>query len=306
MLRANSNTLLGDGAARDWSVNYALNQAVQPRAKPFILVSYYRQFEFFHPLEATPALLPLHALRDIVWRARKMLQLDATLTQMVAIAQTVNWIIDGSVTVASSIAEEDGNAPHDRRDLSDTHWLKERIFLYDMDPDPDSDLPGYHQCFAVLAIWKVADANFCIQPEFGAGVHDAFSDKSVAEQWMAAANYAIDAMEAVGFAEVLHERYLADQLSVILQSTVPTTDEIVREKIALRAQQAAIKKHAGNHAARSRALELYRTRRYTSVEAAAQAIAPMVAKAPRTIAKWLYDERKGRTPALPTSSEATK
>ena len=73
----------------------------------------------------------------------------------------------------------------------------------------------------------------------------------------------------------------------------------MREKISLRAKQAAIKKHAGNHAARARVIELYRMRDYPSVEAAAQAIAPLVFKAPRTVSKWLYDERKGRTPQLP-------
>jgi hypothetical protein len=38
---------------------------------------------------------------------------------------------------------------------------------------------------------------------------------------------------------------------------------------------------------------------FYGVEAAAQAIAPLVFKAPRTVSKWLYDERKGRTPQLP-------
>lgn len=250
--------------------------------------------------------MPVQALRDIVQRARKVLPQGMTVKQVISIAQTINWIIDGAVAVASSISENEGSALPNRRDRFDSQWLKDRIFLYNVDPKPMSDLPGYHQCFAVLAIWKVADANFCIEPEFGGGVHDALTGKPVLEQWMAAANYGLDAMEAVCFAETLHERYLADRLSTMLKSTAPSNEDIVREKISLQAQKAAIKKHAGNHAARTRALELYRLRNYTSVEAAAQAIAPMVAKAPRTVSKWLYDERKGRTPPLPSTLGNTK
>ena len=261
-------------------------------------MSYYSQFDFFHPIKATPALLPVHALRNIVQRARKVLPTGMTVKQMVSIAQTINWIIDGSVAAASSIAEDEGNELPDRWDRSDTQWLKDRIFQYDVDPDPKSDLPGYHQCFAVLAIWKVADANFCIQPEFGAGVHDALADIPVPEQWMAAANYGVDAMEAVCFAEALYERYLADRMLAVLKSSAPSTEEVVRETISLQTHKAAIKKHAGNHAARTRALELFQTRKYPTVDAAAKAIAKLVNKADRTVAKWLYDERKGRTPAV--------
>ncbi len=265
-------------------------------------MSYYRQFDHFHPLKGTPAAIPIPALRDIVRRARKVLPQGTSVKQVIAIAETINWIIDGAVAVASSIAEDNDEALPHRRDRSDTQWLQERIFLYDVDPRPKSDLPGYHQCFAVLALWKVADAHFCIEPEFGRGAHGALAGLPVPEQWAAAANYGIEAMEAVCFAETLHTQFHGERLSKIFELQTPSTEDIVREKISLRAKQAAIKKHAGNHAARARVVELYRMRDYPSVEAAAQAIAPMVFKAPRTVSKWLYDERKGRTPKLPSNT----
>lgn len=262
-------------------------------------MSYYRQFDHFHPLKGTPAAIPIPALGNIVQRARKILPQGTTVKQVIAIAETINWIIDGAVAVASSIADDNYETPPRRGDRSDAQWLQDRIFFYHVDPRPKSDLPGYHQCFAVLALWKIADAHFCIEPEFGRGAHDALEGLPVPEQWAAAANHGIDAMEAVCFAETLHTRFHDERLSKIFKSQQPSSEDIVREKISLRAKQAAIKKHAGNHAARARVIELYRMRDYPSVEAAAQAIAPLVFKAPRTVSKWLYDERKGRTPQLP-------
>ena len=72
----------------------------------------------------------------------------------------------------------------------------------------------------------------------------------------------------------------------------------VKARISIRAKAAAIEKHKTNRAARLRAIELYSTHNYPSVEAAAQAISKLVHKAPRTVANWLYAERKGRTPPV--------
>lgn len=134
---------------------------------------------------------------------------------------------------------------------------------------------------------------------FGKSVHGALKNSPVGIQWVAAANYAIDATEAVCVAENLYARDLGERISASIESTLPSTEELVREKISLQAKRAAIKKHSVNYAARARVIELYQSRRYASVEAASQSIAPLVHKAPRTVSKWLYDERKGRTPQLP-------
>ncbi|MEI8360066.1 MAG: hypothetical protein WCH13_16465 [Deltaproteobacteria bacterium] len=262
-------------------------------------MSYYRQFDHFHPLKGRPAAVPIPALWDIAQRARKVLPQGTTVEQVISIAATINWIIDGAVAIASSHAEENDGPFVRRDDRHDTHWLRDLIFRYEPDANRRSDFPGYHQCFAVLALWKIADASFCIEPELGKSAHGALKNSPVAIQWLAAANYAIDATEAVCVAENLYARDLGERISASIESTLPSTEELVREKLSLRAKQAAIKKHAGNHAARARVIELYRMRAYPSVEAAAQAIAPLVFKAPRTVSKWLYDERKGRTPQLP-------
>ncbi len=262
-------------------------------------MSYYRQFDHFHPLKRIPAAVPLPVLRDIAQRARKILPKDTTVKQAIAIAETVDWMVDHAIKNASESAEENGETPPERRDRSDSQWLSEQIFLYDESQDPKSYFPGYHQCFAVLALWKVADAHFCIDSESRNG---ALKGMPITEQWMAAANYGIDAMEAVCLAEALHNNFLGEKLAKILKVSEPSTEDLVREKISLVAQRAAIKSHAGNHAARARALELYHTHKYPSVAAASQVIAPLVFKTTRTVERWLYDERKGRTPKLPGST----
>lgn len=262
-------------------------------------MSYYRQFDHFHPLTGIPSLMPIPALQGIARRARKILPEAITAKRVVVIAETTNWIIDSAVAIASSHAEENDGPFVRRSDRLDTHWLQDFIFRYKPDASRRSYFPGYHQCFAVLALWKIADAHFCIEPELGKSAHGALKNSPVEVQWLAAANYAIDATEAVCVAENLYARDLGERISASIESTRPSTEELVREKISLQAKRAAIKKHSVNYAARARVIELYQSRRYASVEAASQSIAPLVHKAPRTVSKWLYDERKGRTPQLP-------
>lgn len=169
-------------------------------------------------------------------------------------------------------------------------------------PKPGEHFPHYHHAFAVLALWLVADANFSIQPELDRiGHHRAMlpEDSGTLQQWVTAGRYAIDAMEAVCLAEELASRHAAARLERILfPNEGDGIEAAVKARISIQAKAAAIKKHKTNRAARLRAIELYTTHNYPSVEAAAQAISKLVHKAPRTVAKWLYDERKGRTPPV--------
>jgi hypothetical protein len=110
---------------------------------------------------------------------------------------------------------------------------------------------------------------------------------------------AIDAMEALCMAEKLFDAQSTERLfQILLPNAGDDIKTAIKTSISRQAQAAAIEKHKTNHAARLRAIELYTSRHYPSVEAAAQAIAVQVCKAPRTVAKWIYDERKGRTPSL--------
>lgn len=272
-------------------------------------MSYYRQFNQFNPLTQNPPRVPYPAMNDITERARRLLK-GIDVKQLTEIAEVVDWIIDGTVALALESAEADGAPEPSRDDRSDAQWLQDRIFLFDVGSNPDSSFPGYHQCFAVLALWKIVDAHFALQPELDVRViqPSCLVDAPVAHQWAVTANYTIDAMEAVCCAEQLQIVHCGEQLSKIFglppgDAAMASTGDPIREQISIRARKAAIRKHADDYAARSRVIELYKTRNYRSVESAAQAIAPLVFKAPRTVAKWIYDQRKGRTPLLPALVE---
>lgn len=272
-------------------------------------MNYCRQFHQFDPLTAPIPLVPYIALQDIGKRARQMIG-NATREQIIEVAETIEWIIDRAVVAAGEDAIKNDETPLLRGQRSDAQWLRDHIYYYDIHPAPSGNFPHYHHCFAVLALWKIADANFSIQPELDElGHHKAVIavNAPLGLQWMAAGACAIDAMESICLGEELASRHADNRLLRVLfpneDQADSVTEAVVRERISIRARAAAIKKHATNRAARLRAIELYNSRNYPSVEAAAQAIAVLVFKSPRTVAKWLYDERKGRTPSQPDSTE---
>lgn len=264
-------------------------------------MSYCRQFEQFDPLTGAVPRVPFTALEEIAGRARHLLR-HATAVQIIELAETVEWIIDSAVLKAADEAEADGLPVLERHHRSDGQWLRDSVFYYDIRPKTGEGFPHYHHAFAVLALWLVADANFSLQPELDRiGYHRAVLPETAdaCRQWVVAGRYTIDAMEAVCLAEELASRHADARLE---RHLFPNEDAgieaAVRQRISIQAKAAAIEKHKSNRAARLRAIELYSTHRYPSVEAAAQAIAKLVHKAPRTVAKWLYDERKGRTPPV--------
>jgi hypothetical protein len=262
-------------------------------------MSYCRQFEQFDPLTGAVPRIPFVALGEIAGRARRLLR-DATTVQIIELAETVEWIIDSAVVDAAKEADAEDAPVRERAHRSDGQWLRDSIFYYDIGPKPGESFPHYHHAFAVLALWLVADANFSIQPELDRiGHHRAVLPETAdtGQQWMTAGRYAIDAMEAVCLAEELASRHAAARLERILfPNEGDGIEAAVKARISIQAKAAAIEKHKTNRAARLRTVELYTTHNYPSVEAAAQAIAKLVHKAPRTVAKWIYDERKGRTP----------
>jgi tRNA U34 5-methylaminomethyl-2-thiouridine-forming methyltransferase MnmC len=264
-------------------------------------MSYCRQFAQFDPHSGVVPRIPYGALSEIAERARHLLQ-DATTAQIIELAESIEWMIDRAVQHKAKEAEAADEPVIKRFERSDGQWLKECAFYYDIVPKSGERFPYHHQAFAVLALWLVADANFSIQPELDKiGNHRAVVPETadIAHQWTVAGRYAIDAMEAVCMAEELSSRHAEARL---VRTLFPNEDggieSAVKKRISLQAKAAAIEKHKANRAARLRTLELYATHNYPSVEAASQAISKLVHKAPRTVAKWLYDERNGRTPPV--------
>lgn len=264
-------------------------------------MSYLRQFDQFHPFTGTVPLVPFFALRDIAERARTLLH-GASAEQIIQLAESIDWMIDSGLSRAREDALSEGEPPVTRGMYSDAKWLSDFISAYDVHPPTGEKFPHQHHAFAVLALWQVVDALLSIQPDLdviGHHVKDVPESASVERQLMYAGKYVVDAMEAICVAEKLFEQHSNNRLAMIL---IPSRDDdlktAVKTRISLQAQAAAIEKHKTNHAARVRAIELYTSRNYSSVEAAAQNIAAQVFMAPRTVAKWIYDERKGRTPSL--------
>jgi hypothetical protein len=264
---------------------------------------YLRQFDQFHPFTGTVPLGPFFALRDIAERARTLLH-GASAEQIIQLAESIDWMIDSGLSRADNDALSQGDPPVDRAMHSDAKWLTDFISAYDVHPPTGEKFPHQHHAFAVLALWQVVDALLSIQPDLdviGHHVKDVPESASVEHQLMYAGKYVIDAMEAICVAEKLFEQHNNNRLSVIL---IPSAEDelktAVKTRISQKAKAAAVKKHQPNHAARRRAIELYTSKNYSSIEAAAQIIAVQVFMAPRTVAKWIYDERKGRTPSLTT------
>lgn len=262
---------------------------------------YLRQFDQFHPFTGTVPLVPFFALRDIAERARTLLR-GASAEQIIQLAESIDWMIDSGLSRADNDALSQGEPTVDRCMHSDAKWLNDFISAYDVQPPTGAEFPHRHHAFAVLALWQVVDALLSIQPDLdviGHHVKDVPESASVERQLMYAGKYVIDAMEAICVAERLFEQHNSKRLAQVLLSHCD--DELkaaVKTRISQKAKAAAVKKHQPNHAARVRAIELYTSRNYSSVEAAAQTIAVQVFMAPRTVAKWIYDERKGRTPSL--------
>ena len=262
---------------------------------------YLHQFDQFHPFTGTVPLVPFFALRDIAERARTLLH-GASIEQIIQLAESIEWMINSGLSRAHEDALSEDEPPVTRGMHSDAKWLIDFISAYDVQPPTGKEFPHQHHAFAVLALWQVVDAALSIQPDLDVIGHHAKEvpeSASVERQLMYAGKYVVDAMEAICVAERLFEQHNSKRLAQILFSNCD--DELkaaVKTRISQKAKAAAVKKHQPNHAARRRAIELYTSKNYSSIEAAAQTIAVQVFMAPRTVAKWIYDERKGRTPSL--------
>jgi len=243
---------------------------------------YRDQFQQFDPLDGAVPKVAFAGLPDIAERARAMLN-GASSKQITQLAHDVEWIIDRGLASANAQTQDEMR----REQRSDGQWLHEYIHAYGDRPLPHEQFAHRHHAFAALALWLVADCVMAIshnQMEF-------------------AGQCAIDAMEALCMAEKLFDAQSTERLfQILLPNAGDDIKTAIKTSISRQAQAAAIEKHRTNHAARLRAIELYTSRHYPSVEAAAQAIAVQVCKAPRTVAKWIYDERKGRTPSLTAMS----
>jgi hypothetical protein len=257
-------------------------------------MSYCRQFDQFDPFTGPVPRGPFAALGDIAQRARKLLR-DASPKQLIELAEVTEWIIDGAVREAKHQNEDDDPFIW-RSQRSDAQWLDDRLYYYDLSSDQEK-FPKHHHAFAVLALWLVADALVAAKLELDVDGTISPSDLT-ALQWLSVGKYTIDAMEAVCIAEGRAVIYFNNRLDHIFPTvSADNVEDVVKKRISTQAQAAAIESHKANHAARHRALELYAARNWPSVNAAAQTIAPMVAKTQRAVANWIYEMNKQRARA---------
>jgi hypothetical protein len=233
-------------------------------------------FKHFHPLRGVlPDTFPEFG-GDIVYRARTLLDKRSD-EEIFAAIEIINWIIDESpareealaalekgLSSASDRANEtdEGNINDSsiRRDLySSTYALKARQAKYDITGDERLPNASWAEMFAALAL-SLIDQAFEDEVRYG---NKALTGAGIDSDWFYeyravshASYWLIEAMDAIGTAEGI--RYLE---SVVTES---------KQKVRVRTQQAAIRRHAKTNDALTAFRDFYISEKHKSMRNAAQ------------------------------------
>lgn len=300
-------------------------------------MSYWRQFDEFNPKEGKVPYYPFSSLQDIVHRTRYLLR-DRTEEEIRAAAQFIDWMIedyfeqeiecfiqdqidnDGWAKSLLLEAQEKGNSlcwyvKHDLpkiagdddyldyasdENTSEVAALKECIGNYHIE---DQDFPEGTQaeCFAVLALWMVADCIRWLGRTTGKG--SASEGNSTRANFSLAGESALMAMDAISHAELLQkdEQHRSEIQQIQIKGEQEKKD--VEERAALRmaqrrsesARKAAAKRHEEHASMREEVIAHYEQHKddYTSTEDAARKIANVIVPvAHRTVVKWLSAHKR--------------
>lgn len=199
----------------------------------------------------------------------------------------------------------------------------------------DDDFPDAHayEYFAVLALQLIGDAlsfsspNREVRPVVHANrafrappIRDTRSEAEQLRDTVIGARSAMDAMDAICYAEHLHatERLqeeldlhsnllaavteqnsarvaeLQRALDAARQDVEEQVEKRTRDKISISSRKAAIQRHARTRAKRQQAIQFYieHQAEFRSIEKAAEATASLVKVAHRTAAKWISEFRR--------------
>ena len=186
--------------------------------------------------------------------------------------------------IASLIRIESDLAPEmdiERTDQRDLYWIDISSEYHNF--GYLNEIPGITNghFYALYALHQLGAACEQIQ-QLPKGT---FNDSSV--------NYLIDAVESMSTAKLNFERTRRStendddsDWGSMNQEPEESLEEHVKRIKSEEAKKAALQRHARAYQAQLKAIELYNSRKFSSFEAAAAYIAPIVHMTPRAVAKW--------------------
>jgi hypothetical protein len=287
-------------------------------------MGFYKQFETFDPLEERVVVSGLDFyLPDITRRARTLLS-GRTKAEVISIAEMADWFID------QFFEEEPELINAVDRHGTDFFALVNSIDRYALDEDDDffpTRKPDDY--FAVLALWKVADAISagtadCVAStradlenrdsraslaSLDAIVRGSSEKERMSVQYATAAAASVEAMQAICWAEHLektgtHEAEIT-RLRIQLitaheaaadaeRAAMDLADQRAKQKISLNSQKAAIARHAEDLAVKAEVFAWCADHLGDkNAEAAAEEIAGKIAPIkPSTARRYIYEYRK--------------
>jgi hypothetical protein len=300
-------------------------------------MGYWRQFDDFDPKKGLAPHSPFRDLQGVVNRAQKILS-HRTADEIYAAAQLIDWIIEDFfendinrfiqaqiqdhgwarpylldamergenilIFAAEELSEFAGQ--HDSLDFycdihtSQVEALKKCIDMYDI-VDEDFRDATQGECFAVLALWLIADCIRWLERPTGAGVSPELYTTSA--NYSLAANASMEAMDAVSHAELLQQLHKSEariqDIKLKFEQEIADTEEKNERKLAQRrseqARMAAAKRHEENSSIKQDAITHYELHKhqYKSNEDAARHIAEIIVPVKhRTVVKWISDHLK--------------
>lgn len=249
-------------------------------------MGFFRQFDDFDPLSGWIPEHPFSSLPSIANRARALLE-GRSREEIVSAALNVDWFI----------AEWQREVSEGNRGPSELEVLKECIGAYVIEDDSDFPMGREFEYFAVLALWKVADAVHQLGTPTDEG-----RLVPVAYRYMVAGGDALDAMEALCWAEhVLSLAVLARKQAHpshphwkiveerVAEQLEKRAGEIATQRISVMNSKAAIRRHAENHAMKAQLWDWYVASKdqWKSMDKAAEAAIKIVPVSFRTARDWI-------------------
>ncbi len=214
------------------------------------------------PLEQLLA-LP-NAIRIVVLAKEELVRFDDDQLQ-----ELLAWI---DATILQAAALDEDAARDDERDLD---WLMRAIEHHEVVALEDGTSFGFRDCYRVLALYKLGV------------VIDAVGDPSAGVLGVSVTAVLMEALEAVLLSDLLPD---VESVEAVVERAwregltppVDVAHEVKRAK-SQGGRKAADIRHATNREAKTRALELYRNGKYSSIDAATKIIGAQVFRSQATV-----------------------
>jgi hypothetical protein len=269
-------------------------------------MGFYKQFETFDPLEENVPAYPFdNRLPEISRRARRLLS-GRTKAEIISAAHAADWFIEQFFETEKEVDAVG------RHGATEFFALMNSIDNYDLDDDDEFPNGTHEEYFAVLALWKVADAVSALKPGWmfsirataeGLGdpallaatetaIRSTREVQNLTTQYSIAGTAALEAMEAICWAEHLEtiRRHEADFDGAVNARS----EQKAKERISLTAKKAAIARHTETRAIKAYVFEwCAENLGDKTIDSAAAEIAGKIANISfRTAQKYITEYRK--------------